>query len=173
MAGSNGTAGTSGPRPDLLGIYLNDHLAGATAGVDLFRRAAGAHRGSQVGETLDRLAAEVAEDRGSLQDMMAALGIPIRRYKLYAAWAAEKVGRLKLNGSLLERSPLSSVVELEGMRLGVEGKASGWRTLRTVADHDGRLDADRLDALLARARRQADTLEELRVHAAAEVFSGG
>ncbi len=172
MAGTSGTAGAGGRSCDLLGIYLNDHLAGATAGVDLFRRAAGAHRGSAVGTTLEQLAAEVAEDRGSLQDMMTVLGIPVRRYKLYAAWAAEKVGRLKLNGSLLERSPLSTVVELEGMKLGVEGKAAGWRTLRTVADRDGRLDAQRLDALLARARQQADILEELRIRAAAEVFSG-
>lgn len=172
MAGTSGTAGAGGRGRDLLGIYLNDHLAGATAGVDLFRRAAGAHRGSAVGTTLEQLAAEVAEDRGSLQDMMTVLGIPVRRYKLYAAWAAEKVGRLKLNGSLLERSPLSTVVELEGMKLGVEGKVAGWRTLRTVADRDGRLDAQRLDALLARARQQADVLEELRISAAAEVFSG-
>lgn len=166
-------AGTSGSRPDLLGIYLNDHLAGATAGVNLFRRAAGAHRGSAVGATLERLAAEVAEDRRALQGMMTVLGIPIRRYKLYAAWAAEKVGRLKLNGSLLDRSPLSTVVELEGMRLGVEGKAAGWRVLRIVADRDRRLDTQRLDALLVRARQQADILEELRISAAVEVFSGG
>lgn len=171
MAGTSGTAGAGGRGRDLLGIYLNDHLAGATAGVDLFHRAAGAHQGSAVGTTLEQLAAEVAEDRGSLREMMTVLGIPVRRYKLYAAWAAEKVGRLKLNGSLLERSPLSTVVELEGMRLGVEGKAAGWRTLRTVADRDGRLDAQRLDALLARARQQADILEELRISAAAEVFS--
>lgn len=171
MAGTSGTARPSSRR-DLLGIYLNDHLAGATAGVDLFRRAAGAHKGSAVGKTLERLAAEVAEDRGSLTDMMRVLGIPIRRYKLYAAWAAEKVGRLKLNGSLLGRSPLSTVVELEGMLLGVEGKAAGWRALRTLADRDGRLDAERLDDLLGRARQQADVLDELRVSAAAEVFSG-
>jgi hypothetical protein len=41
----------------------------------------------------------------------------------------EKAARLKLNGHLLARSPLSSLEELEMLRLGVEGKAAGWRTL--------------------------------------------
>ena len=33
---------------DLLTIYLNDHLAGATAGVELARRAAGENKGSEL-----------------------------------------------------------------------------------------------------------------------------
>jgi hypothetical protein len=58
------------------------------------------------------------------------------------------------------------------MRLGVEGKASGWRTLRELADTDPRLDPDRIDTLLERARAQSETLQELRVRRAAEVFAG-
>jgi hypothetical protein len=83
---------------------------------------------------------------------------------------AEKVSRLKPNGRLLHRSPLTRVVELEMLRLGVTGKASGWRTLRSLADGDARLDSARLDELLNRARRQAQQLERLRVRAAAEAF---
>ncbi|MGH3785902.1 MAG: hypothetical protein ACRDRG_04980 [Pseudonocardiaceae bacterium] len=163
-------ASTSGSEPDLLGIYLNDHLAGATGGVALARRAAGAHQGSPTGAALRRLAAEIAEDRAALLDMMAALGLPVRHYKSYAAWAAEKVGRLKLNGQIRGRSPLSSVVELEALRLVVESTAAGWRTLRDLATQDRRLDAERLDGLLARTNQQANTLEELRVGMAGEVF---
>ena len=55
------------------------------------------------------------------------------------------------------------------LRLGVEGKAAGWRTLRTLADSDPRLDPARLDELIARARRQADLLEDLRVAAASQI----
>jgi hypothetical protein len=55
------------------------------------------------------------------------------------------------------------------MRLGVEGKAAGWRTLRTLADRDHRLDAQQLDELLRRARSQSEILEDLRVHAAGAV----
>ena len=153
-----------------LGIYLNDHLAGATAGAELAKRIARAHR--DQAERLSRLAAEVAQDRAALTDMMAGLGIPVRTYKVAAAWAGEKAGRLKFNGHLFTRSPLSYLEELEIMRLGVEGKAAGWRTLRTVAETDGRLEAARLDELIARARRQSDELERLRVEAAAAVTGG-
>lgn len=154
----------------LLGIYLNDHLAGATAGLGLARRLAGAHRGSPEGEVLTRIAAEVAEDRVALLDIMAGLAVPLRQYKVYGAWALEKVGRLKLNGHLLSRSPLSALVELEALRLAAEGKAAGWRTLRARTAIDPRIDARRLDDLLTRARWQADSLEKLRVQTAARLF---
>jgi hypothetical protein len=52
------------------------------------------------------------------------------------------------------------------MRLGVAGKAAGWRTLRVLADTDARLDCGRLDELIARADSQLSMLEDLRVRAA-------
>ena len=169
MTVAGATTGTRRPGHDLLGIYLNDHLAGATGGAELARRVAGSHGGEQA-DALRRFAAEVAQDRAALLELMAALGVPVRGYKVWAAWAGEKAARLKLNGRLLSRSPLSSLEELEMMRLGVEGKAAGWRTLRTLAETDTRLDPGRLDELISRARRQADLLEELRVSAAGQVI---
>ncbi|MFC6884524.1 MULTISPECIES: hypothetical protein [Actinomadura] len=157
--------------PDLLGVYLNDHLAGATGGLELARRTAGSHRGGETGAALKRIADEIREDREALLAIMVKLGVPVRRYKVYAAWAAEKAGRLKLNGRLASPSPLSGLVELEMLRLGTEGKAAGWSTLRELADADARLDARRLDELIARARAQSRTLEELRVKAAAGAFT--
>ncbi|HEV2778462.1 MAG TPA: hypothetical protein VGX25_03595 [Actinophytocola sp.] len=156
----------------LIGIYLNDHLAGAIVGTDLAKRLAAAERDRPGGQALARLADEIDEDQAALRDMMAALGVPVRRYKTVAAWAAEKLSRLKPNGRLLARSPLSAVLELEALRLGVEGKAAGWRTLRARAERDPRLDPDRLGELIDRAHRQIDELERLRVRTAAEVFGG-
>ena len=156
---------------DMLGIYLNDHLAGATAGSELAHRMARSHRDREEAIPLRRLAAEITQDRSALLDIMASLGITVRAYKVGAAWIGEKAGRLKLNGSVLARSPLSDLEELELLRLGVEGKAAGWRTLRARADTDARLDAGRLDELLSRASRQAEELEELRVRAASRVLT--
>jgi hypothetical protein len=155
----------------MIGIYLNDHLAGATAGTELARRMARSHRGQEEGEPLSRLAAEIKQDRSALLSIMASLGITVRAYKVGAAWIGEKAGRLKFNGRLLARSPLSDLVELELLRLGVEGKAAGWRTLRARADTDARLDAGRLDELISRARSQVDELEELRVRAASRALA--
>jgi len=157
-------------RHNLLGVYLNDHLAGSTVGLELARRMA-ASAEPQFATVLRGLMAEIAEDRSALLAIMASLGIPVRGYKVFAAWAGEKAGRLKLNGHLLSRSPLSSLEETEILRLGVEGKAAGWRTLRALASRDNRLDAGRLDELLARADRQSSALESLRVSIAEQALT--
>jgi hypothetical protein len=157
---------------DLLGIYLNDHLAGAITGTGLAKRmAASAEPGTERAAVLGRLAGEITADRAALLRIMAELGVPARGYKVFASWAAERAGRLKLNGHLLTRSPLSDLEETEMLRLGVDGKAAGWRTLRALAERDGRLDADRLDELLARADRQSSELESLRVSTAEQLLA--
>jgi hypothetical protein len=153
----------------LLAIYLNDHLAGATGGVELARRVAVWYPVPGQRAALEGLAADISQDRQTLLDLMTALGMPVRRYKVGVAWAAEKAARLKLNGSLLSRSSLSNLEELEMLRLGVEGKAAGWRTLRELAETDGRLRPGTFDDLIARASEQASLLEKLRVQAAAQL----
>jgi hypothetical protein len=165
MTGNTGSHG-------LLGVYLNDHLAGATAGAELARRAAASQRDPAKRVVMRGLADEIGEDRKALLDIMAALGVPVRGYKVWAGWLAEKAGRLKLNGSLRARSPLSDLLELEIMRLGVEGKAAGWQTLRTLAAGRPELGAERLTRLLDRAQDQSKRLEELRTDAVAEAFGG-
>ncbi|WP_329138602.1 hypothetical protein OG552_31130 [Streptomyces sp. NBC_01476] len=158
-------------RADKLGIYLNDHLAGATFGVGIARRIAHQHRGSVRAADLERIGREIAQDRQTLLDIMDALGVPARRYKIVGGWAAERLGRLKPNGVLYRRSGLSTFIELETLRLGVEGKTLIWRTLLAVATGKDELDETRLRGLLDRARAQIDTLERLRLEAASTVFA--
>ncbi|MEV4314241.1 hypothetical protein [Actinocrispum sp. NPDC049592] len=150
-------------------IYLNDHLAGAVAGTELAHRLAAAEPDIPM---LRTVADEISADQQALRNIMARLNVPVRSYKTWAAWAMEKVARLKPNAHLTSRSPLSRVLELEMLRLGVEGKAAGWRSLRARAHHDDRLDPGRVDELLKRAEQQRDQLEELRIQAAADAFGG-
>ncbi|MGH3211726.1 MAG: hypothetical protein ACRDNO_28610 [Trebonia sp.] len=59
----------------LLGIYLNDHLAGAITGTGLARRmAAPAEPGTERAATLSRLASEITGDRAALLRIMTTLG---------------------------------------------------------------------------------------------------
>ncbi|WP_128377020.1 hypothetical protein [Streptomyces cavernae] len=162
-AGTTHRPRTRGLRVDRLGIYLNDHLAGATLGTERARHLAQANRGSAVGETVRPIAAEIAQDRASLLEIMRRLDVPVQRYKVYASRFAERLGRLKPNGNLIHRSPLSTLLELELLRIGVEGKAAAWRALRRISGDDDRLDPDQLDRLLERAMRQIETLEDLRL----------
>ncbi|GAA3292837.1 hypothetical protein [Streptomyces cinereospinus] len=170
---ANGTdTGGSGPARDrLLGIYLNDHLAGAAAVTDRARSLAAALSETPSGPALHALARESAEDRGSLLGIMRALGVPVRRHKLALGRTAERLGRLKSNGRLVSRSPLTSLVELEALRLGVLATSDAWRTLRRLAETDGRLDARLLDGLLARAERRQAELEELCRRQVTETFA--
>jgi hypothetical protein len=158
---------------DLLAIYLQDHLAAATTGVQLARRARGSNEGTAYADFLARLEREIAEDREALRELMGRLEIGADRLKIAAGWTAEKAGRLKLNGRLTGYSPLSRVVELEALMAGVTSKLAGWRALRRLAERDERLDPVELDRLIARAERQLSSLAEQHRSAAGEALVAG
>ncbi|MEU2281453.1 hypothetical protein ABZ614_05665 [Streptomyces sp. NPDC013178] len=164
------TLETQGIRADLLAIYLNDHLAGATTGVERARFLAESEQDSALGTAVRLLAGQIAQDRASLLEIMRRLDIPVRRYKVVAGHLAEKAGRLKSNGRLVRRSPLTPLVELELLRTGVTGKAGVWEALRRLAPEDGRLDAGELDGLLERAHDQLRTLERLHTEQTGKAF---
>jgi hypothetical protein len=146
-----------------LPIYLNDHYAGSTAGVELAKRAANNSRdNAEFGPPLAALATEIDEDRDSLKGIMDRLDVSEDRIKATIFWLGEKVGRLKPNGELLQFSPLSRVVELEGLITGVSGKLSLWRTLMELAPREERLDERELQLLADRAEDQLLRLHALR-----------
>ena len=154
----------------LLGIYLNDHLAGSTVGVELARRCRSSNKDNDSGQVLERIVREIEEDRETLKGLMDSLEIGKDRVKVSGAWVAEKFGRLKPNGRLIGYSPLSRVVELEALSLGIAGKVSLWEALREVAEQDARLDAEDLKRLADRADRQRREVWQLRQRAAREAF---
>lgn len=157
-------------RSSRLSIYLNDHLAGSTVGVELARRAAASNGSTELGKALAELAAEIEEDRKALVDIMERLGIGQDRVKVLASWAGEKAGRLKLNGQLRGYSPLSRLEELEGLSLGVEGKLALWQTLQRTHGDEPKLRGVDFDDLIRRARSQRQRLERRRRAAAEEAL---
>ena len=158
------------PEPKLLGIYLNDHLGGATVGVELAKRTWRANRAGELGAYLEQLVRELEEDRATLRRIMAQFGVRPSRVKPALGWAAERVGRLKLNGRIREYSPLSRVLELEGLTFGIEGKLSMWRNLRDTPGVAARLEGIDLDELIERGVRQQAGLGPHKVEAARVAF---
>ena len=154
----------------LLGIYLQDHHAGSTTGIELVQRARSSNQGTVYGDFLSRLADDIAADRRTLESIMDDLDVSSDRAKVAGAWVGEKLGRLKPNGQLTGYSPLSRLVELEGLALGVTGKLALWRALRLLADDEPALDADRLERLAERAKAQQEEIEEHRMRAARQAF---
>ena len=118
------------------------------------------HEGTELGAWLNVLIRDIEADRQALRRVMAAAGVRPDPVKQALAWAAEKAGRLKLNGRLLRRSPLAPLLEIEAAELGITGKLLLWRVLR--ARRPPGADAVDLDALIARAERQRDAVEEHR-----------
>jgi hypothetical protein len=155
---------------DNLATYLNDHLAGATTGRELAKRTLSNNRGTQFEPTLGWLVGQIVEDRQALIDIMRAVGAPEDHLKKLAAFAIERAGRLKPNNSLLSYSPLSRLVEFEGLLIGVTGKLAGWRSLQQL--DDARLAAFDLEALAHRAIDQRDRIEQQREQAARLAFAG-
>jgi hypothetical protein len=153
---------------DYLAIYLNDHLAGATAGVELARRTAHENDGSELGGFLSRLATEIEADRQQLERLMEQLGVSRDRVKTAGAYVLEKLGRMKANGQITGYSPLSRLIELEGLHIGITGKLAMWSALREV--FDDRLESFDFAALIARAELQRDAVEEHRLAAARDAF---
>ena len=148
-----------------LATYLNDHLLGSTLGLELVRRAAGENKGSELGAFLAGLVGEIEDDRDTLLAVMGELGVKPDRLKVAAGWTAEKLGRLKPNAQLRGYSPLSPLVELEGLLIGIQGKLAMWRALAEVAEQLG-LERARFEALRARAERQQTDVERHRLDAA-------
>ncbi len=157
---------------EFLGVYVNDHLAAATGGIELVSRMLGVHRGTRWDPPLEQLLAELRDERSALLRVTRALGIPVRQYKQLGVWLAEKASRAKLNGRLLSRSPLSSLVEFEFLASAVRGKRSGFETLRITAGVDDRIDAPLFDRLIEQANRQYEWATDVRREIAAELFGG-
>ncbi len=171
-SGSVRVAARDMDRQKLLRIYVQDHFAGSTVGLNLARRSAGANRGTTYGDDLARIADEIDQDRQTLEAITDQLDIPRDQVKNTLARGLELAGRLKLNGQLTGYSPLSRLVELEGLITGISGKISLWRALLELVPQEPRLDAERLQQLIERGEEQRRTVEELRTRAVRDAFVG-
>lgn len=127
-------------------------------------------RGSNVddpefGPVLAEVCTEIEADRETLKTVMDRLGVGQSRLKPLAAVLGERLGRLKPNGQLHGYSPLSRLVELELLQIGVVGKRRLWRALEHT--HSSDLSGIDLGALAERATGQLRRLEALHLKAAA------
>ena len=156
----------------LIGIYLNDHLAGSVMGSRLAKRIARQNEGNEYGTMVAGIAREIEEDKATLHELMERLGIGERRAQMAMAWVAEKAMRLKPNGRLLRYSPLSRVLELEALTMGITGKLELWRSMEAV-ENGAKVPGFDFTQLAQRAETQRDQVEDLRVRAAREALGEG
>jgi hypothetical protein len=153
----------------LLGIYMNDHLAGSVVGLRLARRITRQNEDNEYGRQMAQIAEEIEEDKETLHQIMERMGVHQKQTRLALAWVAEKAMRLKPNGRLVGYSPLSRVLDLEGLTMGITGKLELWRSLE-ASRSGSELQGIDLARLIERAEGQRDRVEDLRIRAAREAL---
>ena len=157
---------------DRLGTYLNDHLAGAAAALDLVAKAAAKNRDRAEGAFFDELRAAIDEDRATLEDVMGRVGVERAGVKQAAGRVAERISRLRLHERVTGDPDLSRLMELEAIAVGVTGKLALWQSLQTVAQAYPPLTDVNFQALIGRARQQLAGIEERHRAAAQEALAG-
>lgn len=150
-----------------LAVYLRNHEAAAQAGSDLFRRVASSHRRQPYAAEIKQLAAEVQTDLRSLRDIMARHDVSPDPKLAVLLRVGERAGRLKPNGSLLRRSPLTDLVEIEGLLDAVRAKSAGWLALAAAGSAP---ETDEFEILLQRADEQIAVLTGIHHQLAARVL---
>jgi hypothetical protein len=154
-----------------LTTYLNDHLAGSVAGLELLDHIIQLRRGSALESPLIVIRSEIEEDQKVLQALLHGVGGSESRVRQAAAWLSEKLARAKLRIDDGGSGELQLLEALEALALGIQGKVALWRALQAASS---RLPApQRLDfaALEQRALSQFERVDRLRLQAASSALS--
>ena len=158
-----------------LRIYLDDHSALMVAEIELIGRCWWSNRNKPLGEFLQKLENETKAQKSIVRDMIHRIGGKATiesRLKQGAAWFAEKLGRLKLNDSLLTYSDLSRVIELEALSAAAQERIALWDNLDSVDAKDSRLEGITFSFFRDQSQQHLDELNAHRREAATQAFLG-
>ena len=151
-----------------LGIYLNDHLAGSVAALEMVDRALEDNAGTPLAAALAEVGTAIREDQEVLRDLLARLEVAESPLKKAGAWLAEKAGRLKLGDT--GEAALRRLEMLEALSLGIQGKMALWRSLQRAGGRYPALADLDLVTLERRAREQHERVEAHRLEAAIQAL---
>jgi hypothetical protein len=155
---------------EALTSYLNDHLAGSIAALELLDRLVDVHEGKLLEKFFKTLREDIQQDQGQLKELIEKLGAEESSARKAGAWIAEKLSRPKitLEG---ESAGAGLLLALEALLLGITGKRSLWRALQAASQSVPEL--ARLDyaGLEKRAIEQCERVEAKRLEAARTAFA--
>jgi hypothetical protein len=157
-------------KDDRLRIYVNDHLALLVGEIQLANRSWASNRETPLGDFLEQLEADLKQQRRTTSDVQKKIGGTENVIKQGAAWFAEKLGRFKLNDSLLTYSSLSRVIELETLAAAAQERAALWDNLAAITNADRRLKRFDFIGLRDQSKKHLSSLNTRRRRAAREAF---
>lgn len=154
-----------------IAIYLNDHLAGSVAGLNMLEHIINRLEGTDSVSELQRIKAEIESEQEELKRLIEKVGSSQSPVRKAGAWLGEKFAELKLRFDDPAGGDLLLFESLEAMSLGIEGKRCLWKALRAVSEKDTTLQLSDFDALEGQASEQRAVVEALRIEAAAKALT--
>jgi hypothetical protein len=158
---------------DALAVYLNDHLAGSSAGSDLAREIQSRTEGTELGSAMVEVARQIEEDRETLVGIMRSLGIEPSGFKEAAGTVLEKLSRIKFHPAVEGSEELNRLLQLETLGLGITGKRALWQALDVASATNSRLAGFDFRQLIERANGQLERVEPYRLELARTVLGAG
>ncbi|MFC6152172.1 hypothetical protein [Nocardioides yefusunii] len=150
-------AGTGDP----VSTYVQIHLAGAAAGIDLFAHAAAHVDDAAASEVIDAIRADLIGERRQLLGMAHRLGASDPHILSSAARLGTLAARVSPRGLWSSHTPVADLMRIEALLAAVTGKIAGWDSLLTVADAFDALDPAELKQLLGQGMQHRSALEEV------------
>jgi hypothetical protein len=159
---------SKGDMNDNLAAYLNDHLAGSVAAIELIDDLIKASEDQSLKIFFADLKRDIESDQKVLERLIADAGESEGGVRKAAAWLSEKAARAKFKIGGEDFGGLGLVQALEMLALGIRGKELLWRSLQNIrfippADVD-------LTKLEQRAIEQQQRVEAKRLEAVRAAF---
>ncbi len=153
-----------------LAVYLNDHLAGGAAALEMVEALAH-HQDASLVEFATILRSDVEQDRDELLRLMRGAGVETSRVRRAVGWLSEKTARLKLAVDDPVDGRLHTYEMLEALALGIEGKRALWAALQALSPLIPELRGGDYRRLMQRADDQRAAVELRRLGWAAVAFA--
>src|SRR5437899_7310289 len=155
------------PGRERLHTYLNDHLAGSVAAIELLDEVIEHHPEDRFGKIFRDWRGDIQADQETLRNLIQRLGAQESAIRKAGAWVAEKFSRIKM-GDVDDSAGLLQAVE--ALALGITGKRLLWRSLAAIAPNSAALQGTDFGELEKRAQEQFERVETLRLEMAREAF---
>ena len=152
-----------------LHLYLNDHLAGSVAAIELLDDLIENHPTHRLADFFREMRDEISADQQTLQQLIEKVGGDESAMRKAAAWLTEKISRAKLRFD--DENNLGLLQALETLELGVTGKQLLWRSLGAIDQNVIDLQSTDFGGLERRAKDQIAKIENERVQVSREILS--
>jgi hypothetical protein len=155
---------------DNLSTYLNDHLAGSVAALNMIDHLIDTYEEKPLAQFFRDLRADIAADQAKLQGLVEKLDKKHNAIRKAGTWIAEKISRAKIRPGESRDGEMGLYLALESLVLGITGKSALWRGLEVATGVVPKLCGLDYAQLQERAREQCGRVEAKRLELARVVF---